>query len=42
MITCLLSFAEFEGATIKERTQRGREAARLIKRVGQRNSRQSI
>ena len=29
MITCLLSFAEFERATIKERTQRGREAARL-------------
>jgi Site-specific recombinases, DNA invertase Pin homologs len=29
MITCLLAFAEFERATIKERTQRGREAARL-------------
>ena len=29
MITCLLAFAEFERATIRERTQRGREAARL-------------
>ena len=28
MITCLLAFAEFERATIRERTQRGREAAR--------------